>query len=156
MLTGRHWVTGKKHRSGLARFVFAMAPYRLQMFGFLVTSLGQGEISDELRSSPNKPCGKGSTRKRDELAEEELCWVESLSGDLPDDDDSVAHPIYKPSKHTDSEEVSEQYKECDNTETDLEIEKTRDPGLMKLKETRCHEENENDALCINCKEHITS
>ncbi|XP_060702567.1 oogenesis-related [Hemiscyllium ocellatum] len=96
-LMGRRWVTGKKRLSRLVRFVFAMAPYRLQqMLGFPVpSSLGQGEISDELRSSPNKPYGKGSKRKLDDLADEELCWFESLSCDLPEYDDSVEDPTYE-------------------------------------------------------------
>ncbi|XP_067871925.1 oogenesis-related [Heterodontus francisci] len=160
VFTGRRWVIGKKRLSRLARFVFTMAPCRLQqLLGFpLASSLGEGEISDERRNSPNKPRGKGSKRKQDDLAEEELCWVESLSCDLPDDDDdSVEDPSYEPSKYyTDSEDVSEEHRECNDTETDLEVEETGDPGLMRLKETPCHEENENNAPCIDSEEHINS
>ncbi|XP_067824802.1 oogenesis-related isoform X2 [Heptranchias perlo] len=142
LLTGRRWVTGKKRLSRLARFVFTMAPCRLQqVLGFPVaSSLGQGEISDELRSSPNKPCGKGSKRKQDDVDDEELCWIESLSCDLPEDDDLVEDPTYEPSKYyTDSEDISEEHRECNDTETDLEVEETGSPGLMRLKETPCHE-----------------
>ncbi|XP_072338660.1 oogenesis-related isoform X1 [Scyliorhinus torazame] len=168
---GRRWVTGKKRLSRLARFVFAIVPDRLQqMFGFLVPSnLGQGELSDELRSSPNKPSGKGMKRKQDDLAEEELCWVESLTCELPDDDNSAEDPSYEPSNYsTDSEEVSEEHRECNDTETDLEVEEIgghqcsgdhRSCGgncLVRLKETLCHEENLNDAPCIDSKEHINS
>ncbi|XP_048470229.1 oogenesis-related isoform X3 [Rhincodon typus] len=159
MLVGRRWVTGKKRLSRLARFVFSMTPYRLQqMLGFPVpSSLGQGEIADELRSSPNKPYGKGSKRKQDDLADEELCWVESLACDLPEDDDSVEDPTYEPSKYyTDSEEVSEEHRECNDTETDLEVEETGDPGLLRLKETPHHEQNENDVPCIDSNERINS
>ncbi|XP_048470228.1 oogenesis-related isoform X2 [Rhincodon typus] len=154
MLVGRRWVTGKKRLSRLARFVFSMTPYRLQqMLGFPVpSSLGQ-----ELRSSPNKPYGKGSKRKQDDLADEELCWVESLACDLPEDDDSVEDPTYEPSKYyTDSEEVSEEHRECNDTETDLEVEETGDPGLLRLKETPHHEQNENDVPCIDSNERINS
>ncbi|GCC37311.1 hypothetical protein chiPu_0015814 [Chiloscyllium punctatum] len=152
-LMERRWVTGKKRLSRLARFVFTMAPYRLQqMLGFPVpSSLGQ-----ELRSSPNKPYGKGSKRKQDDLADEELCWFESLSCDLPEDD-SVEDPTYEPSKCcTDSEEVSEEHRECNDTETDLEVEETGDSDFLRLKETPHHERSENDAPCIDSDKHINS
>uniref|UniRef100_UPI00398F22AD oogenesis-related n=1 Tax=Pristiophorus japonicus TaxID=55135 RepID=UPI00398F22AD len=155
--TKRRWVTGKKRLSRLARFLFTIAPCRLQqMLGFPVTSsLGQGEISDELRKSSSKPCGKGSKRKQDDVDEEELCWIESLSCDMPDDD--VQDPTYEPSKYyTDSEEVSEEHRECNDTETDLEIEETDKPGIIRLKETPYHEENETGAPCIDSEEHVNS
>ncbi|XP_072100546.1 oogenesis-related [Mobula birostris] len=85
----RRWCTVRKRLSLLARLLLAVVPSRIQgRLGFPVASdLGQGEISDEIRKSPNKPHGKGSKRKQDDLAEDELCWMESLS-----DADIVAEP----------------------------------------------------------------
>ncbi|XP_072925590.1 oogenesis-related isoform X2 [Hemitrygon akajei] len=85
----RRWCTVRKRLSLLARLLFAVVPSRIQgRLGFPVArDLGQGDISDEIRRSPNKPHGKGSKRKQDDLAEEELCWMESLS-----DAEVVAEP----------------------------------------------------------------
>ncbi|XP_051894136.1 oogenesis-related isoform X2 [Pristis pectinata] len=97
----RRWHTVKKRLSVLARLMLAILPRKIQgRLGLPVPrDLGRGEISGELRKSPNKPHGKGSKRKQDDLAEEELCWIESLSGDLSDADDLVADPNYEEDKN---------------------------------------------------------
>lgn len=47
----------------------------------------------EVRSSPTKPCGKGSKRKQDDMDEddeaEQQSWVEALTQDLSEEDPAV-------------------------------------------------------------------
>lgn len=46
----------------------------------------------DVRCSPTKPCGKGSKRKQDDIDEEEAdqhSWVEALTQELTDEDQSV-------------------------------------------------------------------
>lgn len=130
----RRWISVKKRLSILARFMLTVVPCRIQgRLGFpAASSLGQGEISDELRNSPNKPCGKGSKRKQDDLAEEDLCWIETLSGDLSDDDDLVSDPNFEPSKYYTESDFSEEHRE--NNDTDLELEHLEPPHQQENEE----------------------
>lgn len=53
----------------------------------------------EVRCSPTKPCGKGSKRKQDDMDEddeelEQHSWVEALTQELTDEDQS-ADPDYE-------------------------------------------------------------
>eukprot|EP00062_Callorhinchus_milii_P013484 gi/632961646/ref/XP_007896876.1/ PREDICTED: uncharacterized protein LOC103181906 isoform X2 [Callorhinchus milii] len=129
--TKRRLVKGKKRLGRMAQFLVAIAPLRLQKaLGFpMVCDLGQSEISEDLRQSPNKPTGTGGKRKQDDLDEEEISWIECLSSELPED--SVDDPTYEPSK---SSSKSDEHFECD-PESDLEVEQTSDPNLVMLKET---------------------
>lgn len=51
-------------------------------------------MPSDVRCSPTKPCGKGSKRKQDDMDEDEeeleqQSWVEALTQELTDEDQSV-------------------------------------------------------------------
>ncbi|XP_078280295.1 oogenesis-related [Rhinoraja longicauda] len=158
LFPGRRWVSVKKRLSILARFMLTVVPCRIRgRLGLPVaSSLGQGKISDELRKSPNKPNGKGSKRKQDDLAEEDLCWIETLSGDLSDDDDLASDPNYEPTQYYTESDFSEEHRESNDTETDLEVEHFEWPPFVCLKEAPHQQENEEVATSPDSETQVSS
>ncbi|KAJ1084984.1 hypothetical protein NDU88_005121 [Pleurodeles waltl] len=129
--TSRRVIAGKKRLGRLARFLLSVAPQRLQTaLGYPVSKgLGDGDVPDEVRQSPTKPCGKGSKRKVEDVAlEEQQSWIEALAEDLPDENDE-GDVTYQLSK---SETDSEEYQSKNDTESDLEFEEK--DGITMLKE----------------------
>ncbi|KAJ7993020.1 hypothetical protein DPEC_G00268110 [Dallia pectoralis] len=110
----------RKRLGRVSRILLAILPRRMQRaLGYPVcTSIGCS-VSPEVRVSPTKPCGKGNKRKQDDLYEEdEQTWVEALTQELADDDESSVDPDFEPSAvETDSEE----YHHHNDTESDLEL-----------------------------------
>ncbi|XP_060796682.1 oogenesis-related [Neoarius graeffei] len=116
--------SGRKRLGRTTRLLLSILPRQLQSaLGYPVcTSIGCS-VSPEVRCSPTKPCGKGSKRKQDDLDEDEeleqQSWVEALSQELTDEDQS-ADPDYEPST---VESNSEEYQTHNSTESDIEVEK---------------------------------
>lgn len=130
--TSRRVITGKKRLGRLARFLLSVAPQRLQTaLGYpVLTGLGDGDVPEEVRQSPTKPCGKGSKRKAEDVVlEEQQSWIEALAEDLPDENDE-GDVTYQLSK---SETDSEEYQSKNDTESDLEFEEK--DGIIMLKES---------------------
>ncbi|KAJ8277275.1 hypothetical protein GJAV_G00073420 [Gymnothorax javanicus] len=123
--SARQCRTGKKRLRRVTRLILAFLPRRLQSaLGYPVcTSIGCS-VSPEISSSPTKPSGKGSKRKQDDVDDDDeeeqplQTWVEVLTQELGDEDDSQADPDYEPSSvgETDSEE----YRTHNDTESDIE------------------------------------
>ncbi|XP_028856803.1 oogenesis-related [Denticeps clupeoides] len=132
----RPWRSGRKRLWRATRLLLSVLPCRLQSaLGYPVCSSIGRTVSPEVRCSPTKPHGKGSKRKQDDLDEDELeqqSWVEALTQELADEDNTV-DPDYEPSSAgTDSEE----YRSHNDTESDVEIEKgvvvIRDVDVVRL------------------------
>ncbi|KAB5559449.1 hypothetical protein PHYPO_G00029250 [Pangasianodon hypophthalmus] len=122
--SARQCRSGRKRLGRATRFLLAILPRQLQgALGYPVcTSIGCS-VSPEVRCSPTKPCGKGSKRKQDDMDEDEeleqQSWVEALTQELTDEDQS-ADPDYEPSA---AETDSEEYRTHNDTESDIEVEK---------------------------------
>ncbi|XP_062869337.1 oogenesis-related [Trichomycterus rosablanca] len=123
--------SGRKRLRRATRLFLAILPRRLQgALGYPVCTNIGCSVSPEVRCSPTKPCGKGSKRKQDDMDEDEeveqQSWVEALTQELTDEDQS-ADPDYEPSAvETDSEE----YRTHNDTESDNEVEK----GVVVIKD----------------------
>ncbi|XP_076880229.1 oogenesis-related [Brachyhypopomus gauderio] len=123
---------GRKRLRWITRVLLSVLPRRLQgVLGYPVCASIGCSASPEVRSSPTKPCGKGSKRKQDDLDdddEDQLSWVELLTTqNLLEEEDHSSDPDYEVSE---AETDSEEYQSRNNTESDLEMEK----GLVVIKD----------------------
>ncbi|XP_015220854.2 oogenesis-related isoform X1 [Lepisosteus oculatus] len=128
---GRFCRSGRKRLRRITRLLLAFTPLRLQSaLGYPVcTSIGCS-VSEEVRSSPTKPCGKGCKRKQEDVEEEEQqSWVEALTQELGEDD-SQADPDYEPSSQGETD--SEENRTHNDTESDIEVETCE--GVTMIKE----------------------
>ncbi|KAL6107753.1 uncharacterized protein ACO6RY_18459 [Pungitius sinensis] len=124
----RQNLAGRKRLRRATRVLLSVLPRWVQgALGYPVSSSIGCSLSPEIRSSPTKPCGKGSKRKQDELyddddddeEEENQTWVEALNLEYAEDDDAEEDPNYEPST---AETESEEYCSHNSTESDIEIE----------------------------------